>query len=277
MDANKKSSYSIWFYATGVLASGCLLGSAYYIYSLFQAEEELEENQQDKIQVIHEKMRENASKGKSELDISIAMQILTMTNNIAEETMVKKYSDLDNERREALQKGNEEAFEESCMKYLEKKQLEYTRASRLVLDQFPGYTEEDLQRVLQSVDPKVMEQYQQMETTELKEPILEAEKVKEIYKSYGDIFMKEMKKFFALVRSNSYQQQYEPQMDQIFMFKIMATKLKVDDLVFLKHRVTENEIKSLIIHHNLLNDPEIIAINRMLAQMQQQMDMPMES
>jgi hypothetical protein len=278
MEANKKSGYSIWFYTLGALASAGIIGSAYYIFTLFQAEEVLEEENQDKINVMHEKMRENSKKGKAEIDVDIAMQIMSITDKIAQESMQKNYADLDNERREALKNGYDQEFEEYCMKYLEIKQIEYSRAGRLVLAQFPGYTEEDLQRVFQTADPRVMEQLQnqqQFEKTELKEPVIEVPKVKEIYKSYGDIFIKEMHKLNALMRNDN-SQKNDPQFEQLLMFKMMATKLKVEDLVYIKYSVTEADIKSLLVHHNLLNDPDIMAVNNQLMQMHQQLDMPME-
>ncbi len=273
---NKKSGYTPLFWTLGAAAVVGLVGSAYYVFNLFQAEEEIPEQQLENIVKVQEKMDNNMKTGKQELDIETAVQIMAITNKLSEETLKKHNPDLEKRRREAINQG--ERYDELCMEYIEAKEREYQKAMQIVFANFPGVTMEDIQRVMQNSDPQEVERLNsQFDPAEFEAEKPSREATKKAYIYYGQAFTNNMKEMVSIIRQTGQSGQGDPQQEQFFFIKMLITKMKIDDIIFIEHKLTESQMKSLLMTYNLMEDPEIVNVNRQLMTLQQMFGLPMEN
>lgn len=67
------------------------------------------------------------------------------------------------------------------------------------------------------------------------------------------------------------QMRQDPMMEQMLMVSLMIEKTKVEDLLYIKYGISENQIKSLLEDYELLNDYEIMNVYQKIASFENMM------
>ncbi len=257
------------FYAMAAGALAALVGSAYYLYSLF-AEEELSEEDMVKIEELKEELTQQMEeKSGGALTPEIAVQIMAMTTKVGEEMIKKLKPDIDSRRRAALNRGDE--YEIICQEYLEAREYCFQDATKKVLLQFGNYTFEDIQKAMMELHPSEFERINHKYEHATFDVKPDRDTVKRAYIFYGRKFKDEMTNLQKIMPPTRGQ---EPDMEQqqFMFFKLLMIKFKVDDLLYIKYKYTESQIKYLLFEYNLIEDPEVREINDQLARLDSQIE-----
>lgn len=248
----KNKSYLFWGGIT--IATIGLASAGYYLYNLLFADDyEISEVQKEKI----EELKHQVEELNGELNMETAIRILAETNKIAEEMHKKNKPDLDEQRRNVVNQPEE--YERICQEMFESKEIAYNDAMKKVLNNIENrVTFEDVHNLLSKVSPIELEkQAYKYEQPEFDGPYPEDEKIKEAYKFYGKEFQNEIHEFQRIMSTN----QFDPGQDSFIFFRLLVHKTKVDDLLYLKYKLTEQQIRYLLHERNLLADPEIKALH----------------
>jgi len=270
MDKKPNTGHQILFYGLAAGAVAAMVGSAYYLYSLFIEEEELSEDDKIKIEELKEELTQQIEEKNSQgLTPEIAIQIMSMTNKVGEEILKKNKPFLEEKRRAAI--GLPDEYERICQEYLEAKELAFQEGSKKVLSQFGDYTFEDINKVMMEVHPaeyeKMNHKYEKVSFDNAPKP--DKLTVKQAYIFYGKKFKDEMR---DLQRIMPFQGgNMDPEQQHFMFFKLLIMKFKVEDLLYLKYKYTEAQIKYLLFEYNLFEDPEIRSINEQLSRMDSMM------
>ncbi len=228
-----------------------IAGGFYYIYSLFNEEIELDEEQEIEV----EKLTQDVKEKDGELNVETAIKIMSIANKVCEDTVRKNKPDIDQRRRDAFQ--NNEEYEKICYEYLEGKEYAYQNATQLVLGKF-NITMDNLQKVLTGIPPFELEKkLYAHEKPDYDDSILgdDKYKIKEAFVYFGNKFMQEMKSFYnSMTNVNQSQQEY-------IMLRLMILKLRVDDDLFFKFKVNEIQLRYLLYKNELYDDLEVKAVH----------------
>ncbi len=272
MDSKKSGGYNALFWGLGAAAVAGIIGSAYYIYSLMNPEEELSENELEQLRELQQEINSDDGQ-KGGLTVETAIQIMAMTNRISEDMIKRSKPDLDDRRRAAI--NNAEEYERICQEVFESKEWAYNESLQKVIGQFGNISLEEIHKLIQTVPPTEIERINHKYEKPNFDQQLPPEKkvVKDAYIYYGSKFKDEMKEFQRIL---SQQTQYDPQQDQYFFFKLLVMKMKVDDELYLKFKYTEPQIKYMLYEYNLLEDTEIKKVNEQLMRFDQMFSPPME-
>ncbi len=249
------------FYALAAAGVAGVVGGLYYLYSSF-FEENLTEEELIEIEEIKNDLEKHGK-----LDQDLAMRILYMTNHHAEEEIKKTHPLIDKKRREALK--DEQEYKRICMEYLEAKEFAYQNSSKRIMTEF-NTTFEEVQQMLSNLDPTYMEK----KFFEFEQPKFEHEKpnkeiAKEAFLFYGKKLMEEMQGLSS--QSRNFQFLQSPEGQQEMMFNLLVGKMKVEDLLYIKYKLSENHVRYLLQDYNLLSDPEIQAVYARIGQLEQMM------
>ena len=259
-NANKSDSLFYILAAAGVAG---ILGGIYYLYSTF-SEEELDEKETIEIEEIKQEIVSNNQK----LTQDAAIRALYLVNHHSEENLKKMKPDIEKRRREAL--DNDEEYKKICMEYLEVKESTYMSSSNLILSQFNTNMDE-IHKLLQTCDPLYVEKkFFEFETPKFEKEKPSKEKSKEIYIYYANKFLEEMMEFGNQMKSMG-MNNYNPQMQQMAMFNMVSSKMKVEDMTFIKYHITEQQIRFLLNEYDLLNDRDVIQLQQKLASFEEMM------
>jgi hypothetical protein len=270
MDSKKSGGYNTLFWGLGAAAVAGIIGSAYYIYTLMNPEEELSENELEQLKELQQEI--NSDEGKNGgLTVETAIQIMAMTNRISEEMIKKNKPDLDDRRRAAI--NNPEEYERVCQEVFESKEWAYNESLQKVLSQFAGISLDDIHKLIQTVPPTEIERinHKYEKPTFDQQSVPEKKLVKEAYIYYGKIFKDEMREFQRII---SQQTQYSPEQGQYFLSKLLIRKMKVDDELYLNFKYTEPQITFMLYEYNLLEDAEIKRVNEQLMRFDQMFSSP---
>ncbi len=250
----KKNDKSYLFWAGISAATVTLLAGGYYlISSLLSDDEEIPEEQKEKIEEIKNEVEEH----NGELTMETAIKILAETNKIAEEMHKKSKPDLDERRRATINNMGE--YEAMCQEMCESKEISYNDAMKKVLNSIENrVTFEDVHSVLSKMNPVELEKLAyKYEHPNFDGPYPDDGKIKEAYMYYGAQFQLEIREFQNILSTN----QYDPNQDSFLFFKLLVHKTKVDDLLYLKYKMTEQQIRYLLHERNLLSDPVIKSLH----------------
>ena len=239
MDNNEKyGNFSKTFYfllGTGIVG---LLGGFYYLWTLFNEDIELNEEQEKQVEKITQEVKDG------ELTVEMAIKIMSIANKVCEDTIKKNKPDLDQRRRDAF--NNEEEYDKICYEYLENKEYAYQSATQLVLGKF-NITMENLQKALTGIPPFELEKkLYQCDKPDYDDSVLKDDisKIKEAFVYYGNRFIQEMKIFYqTMSHVNSNEQEYK-------MIRLMISKLRVEDDLYSKYKVNEIQLKFLLFQFN---------------------------
>ena len=256
-----KSSPTV-FNALATVGVAGVIGGLYYLFNLF-SEEDLSEKEIIEI----EEMKETIQKEDGKLTQDLAIKILFLTNHHAEEEMKKQYPHLDKKRREAM--NNEEEYKAVCMECLEKKEQLYMHANTRILSEF-NTTMEEIQKMLMGIDQNDMEKkfFQFEKPKFIKEKPGKTES-KEAFIYYGNKLVEEMQGLANQARSMQYMQ--SPEAQQAMMFNFLTSKMKVEDMLYIKYSLSEQQIRFLLIDHDLHSDYQIQQMHSRIAAMEEMM------
>lgn len=259
--------YDSKFYMLAAAGVAGLLGGMYFIWTLLADEEELDEKEIIEI----EELKNNVEQNKGQIDKETALHILYLINHHSEEEIKKNKPDIEKRRRDAF--NNENEYKTICEEYLEAKEMAYMRSSQRILAEF-NTTMEALNQIISTVDPMEMEKkFFEFEKPTFENNIIPSkEKSKEAFIYFGNKFMEEMQGLqaqFRQLQMNYMSNSQEAQ--QMAMFGLIVSKMKVEDLFFMKYSLSENQIRYLLNHHNLSTDYEIQAIQQRIASFEEMM------
>jgi|JI9StandDraft_1071089.scaffolds.fasta_scaffold221127_1 hypothetical protein len=266
MNSNQSilEKYNTNFFLLASAGIASLIGGAYLLYSLICEDDvELDEEEIIEINNLQETVQ---TKGKMTSDV--AVKIICLINSHTEEEMRKKHQQLLKTRREAV--SNEVEYNELCRKTFEIKEEINNAVSNKILAQF-GTTQEELEVVLRNTDPREIQE-KMAEST--KEPIdpnnrPNKEKTKEAFIFFGNKLFEQMQGMTNKMRM--LQSRQDPMMEQMLMVSLMIEKTKVEDLLYIKYNISENQIKSLLEEHDLLNDYEVMNVYQKIASFENMM------
>ena len=255
--------YNQTLYLLGAAGLAGILAGAYFIWSVLNDEEELDEKEVIEIEEIKEIV-----KGKGTIDKNSAIHILYLTNHHAEEELKRIKPDIEKRRREAF--NNDYEYKSICSEFLEAKEGAYMRASQKILGEF-NTTMEDLNKIMTDVDPLEMEKkFFEFEKPEFSNGKPDKIKTKEAFLFFGNKFMEEMQGLSSQFKN--FQTSFSnPQAQEMAMFNLLVSKLKVEDLVYLKYQITENQIRFLLNDYDLLKDVDIQAMHTKIASFEEMM------
>ena len=235
-----------FYFLIGAGVAG-VVGGFYYLYSLFNEEIELDEEQE--IQV--EKVSQEVKDAEGELTVETAIKVMSIANKVCEDSVKKSKPDIEQRRRDAF--SNEEEYEKICYEYLECREYAYQNAINVVLGKF-NITMESLQKVLTGIPPFELEKkLYQCDKPDYDDSILQDDKykIKEAFVYFGTKFIQEMKNFYNMMSTiNQNQQEY-------IMLRLMILKLKVDDDLYFKYKVNEIQLRYLLYKNDLYDDLEV--------------------
>jgi hypothetical protein len=251
MDKAKQNGYSFGYYALGALGITGIIGGLYYLFQAFNEEAVSEETT-----TVIEQMKQDVELKGGELTPDDAIKIMALTNKQAEELIRKAKPDIDERRRAAI--NDKSRYDQLCQEYFESKENAYQAATNIILKKFGNISMDDIQGILSRVSPFELER----KTFEFDKPTFEGaipdkQRVKEIFKYYGNELSTKMRAFHM----DMSRYQGDPNMQEYLIFGILILKVRVDDELYLKCNYTEAQIRYLLYHHDLINDPEIKEVN----------------
>lgn len=247
-----QEGYSLSFYALATVGVAGVVGGLYYIYSIFNEEEETSEITQSKIEDLQQDLETNLSENMNNLTLDQAVRIISLMNKMTEEIVKKKKPDLDERRRAAI--NNEALYQELVGESLEERESAMMNAQEVISKKFNGINMEDIAKIMQSANPETVERLVLLsDKPQFEGTIPSKEKVKEIFTYYGNNMLFRMRDSQMAMNQGS----MDPNQQQYIFFKILMSKMKVDDELFVKYRLTENQLKYLFYEYKLENDSEV--------------------
>lgn len=247
---NTQSGRSYLFYALIGGAAVGILGGLYYLYTLMTKEEEFSEEQQVEVEEIRQQIQEN----NGELSTDIAIKILAQINKRVEEIMKVTKPELDEKRR--LVMNNYKEYNKQCGEFFSLKEAAYNKATNQILNNF-NMKISDLKEIMDQITPHEVEKkifiYHKPYFTD--NIIPDRETVKEAFIFFGNKFIDEMSNF------NTECLKTEEKNQDVIIFKMLVIKLKIDDCLYLKFKMNENQIRYLIFEYSLLEDKEVKTLN----------------
>jgi hypothetical protein len=254
-----KSSNSLVFYGLAALGVTGLIGGLYYLYTAFNDEGKASEEITTQI----EELKQEAEDNQGELTPEMAIKIMALTNKQAEDLIKKSRPDIDERRRAAL--GTPE-YETICQEYFEVKENAYQTATTIVLKSYGNIQMDELHNVMSKVSPYELERKAfKYEKPEFSGELPSKESVKEMFKYYGNQMALRMREF----HQSMYQYQNDSNMQEFLIFRILILKVQIDDELFMKYKYTETQIRYLLYEYDLIDDPEIKAVNEKIARFEQ--------
>ncbi len=248
------------FYCLAAAGVAGVLGGIYFLYNAL-VEEEF--NEKEIIEI--EEIKEEIDKIGGVLDKDTAIKILYLTNHHAEEDLKRRFPDNDDKRREAINDDYE--YKRICIEMLQEKETSYQSSSYKIMSQFNTNMEE-VQKILYGIDP----QYMEKKFFEFEQPKFDnkpdKEAAKKAYLYFGNNMIKEMQSF-GQNANMSYMS--SPEAQQEMMIGLLVKKMKVEDFVYLKFKLTETQIRYLLHEYNLLNEPEVMQMHSKLAAFEEMM------
>lgn len=239
--------------------TGCsLIGlfSGIYSYSLFQN--------------LYTKIQESFSLGgislsfKGKLSEKRALKLVTYIHSKTENDLKSKYPNSDEERRNNL--NNSELYEKICNECLNLKNMIFKEYIKKVEDKF-GYSYEEITKSLDALDPIEMEE----KLIKLTLPRIDNEEsfTKEMifnaFEFYGNNCINKMKDIYKMIKDNSSDEEQKI----YFNYQLMIQKFRIDDELYLKYGLKENQLKYLLFKYKLHKDPKIANILKEISHLEE--------
>lgn len=261
--SNQKYSDKFYFFAAAGVAG--VLGGLYCLYSLFtDDEEEIEEKELIEIEEVKQEITQNNGK----LSQDNAIHILYLINHTAEENIKRMKPDLEIRRREAI--NDDAEYQKVCMEVFECKEMYYKQASDKILGEF-NTNMEAINEILMRVDQQVMEKKMlELEKCEFTNGKPNKEKAKEAFMYYGNKFLSEIQTLTSQFK-NLPGGMYSPQAQEMAMMSLLVGKMKVEDFLHIKYKLSEAQLRKLLAEYNLQEDRDIMAIQHKMAAFDQMM------
>jgi hypothetical protein len=262
MDKAKSNGYSIGYYSLGLLGITSIIGGLYYLYQAFN-EEVVSEQTNNEI----EQMKQDVELKGGELTPDVAIKIMALTNKQAEEYIKKTKPDIDERRRAAL--NDKSRYDQICQEYFELKEQAYVAASNAILTKFGNFTMEDVQTIMARISPYDLERKSfEYDKPTFDNPLPEKQKVKDVFKVYGNEISTKMRDLYQ--QMSRYQN--DPNMQQFLMISILILKIRIDDEMYLKYQLSETQVRYLLYHYDLMDDPDIKQVNDKISRFEEFMN-----
>lgn len=255
MENNKKISNFVW--AGLAIGGAALVGGLVWLYKTMSHVEDvgLTDQQMNVLQGLKEEIRSQ----NGELTTDVAVKILAQINRMAEEIYRKAKPDLDSQRRSCM--NNQIEYENLCRETFKLKEQAYNEAMGKVLEHVDNLiTYEMIHEQLTTMNPVELERLtNKFEQPHFDGPIPDDIRARDAYLYYNSQFQLEMKHFQSMLAHSSNQSD-----ENFIFFKLLVHKTKVDDLLYTKYKLNEQQIRFLLHDRNLLKDPVIRSLHEQI-------------
>jgi hypothetical protein len=258
-NTNKKNYF--YYIVGGSLLAG-VLGGVYYIYNRFSKEEKLSEDTIFQIEEIKNEIEET----NGELTVEVAIKISFLANQEAEDIFILKKPDLEVRRRNTL--NNISEYEKICKEMLEAKQKCLLGVLKKILNHLGGVSITDFNKIIRKVHPYDLESnfsYNKFEHSNLENDQPDKNLVKEAFKFLGEKYIEEMESYKKLIQSEGENCNMDKKKEEFLFFKLTVAKLRADDMLFLKYKYTEAQLRYLIYKYQMIEDLEIKNVSEAMA------------
>ena len=281
-----KDKVLFWGGLTAV--SSLIIGGGYYLYKhLTDAGEEAEEKEDGEEGLLGKnKGGENIFKlsnkelikrfgieireeeifdGLNKLTNEGCIKLITCINYLAERFYQIDNPGLDEQRRNCV--DNYEEYLSLCNETFMAKQNEYQIASNKVLDSLGNKISfKELQDFLQNINQKDLETLTVSEMLKQNDRLfnynltcLKKEEVKLAYIFYLTNFIEEADKLLNNINSKENKEENEEE-QKLLMFNFLTLKMQIDDKLYLKYNVIEEQLKLMLYKNELLLDGDIVKL-----------------
>ena len=205
-----------------------------------------------------------------------AMRLIIYINYLAEKFYILDNPTLDEKRREALIKKNEnnnellleQKYLELCNETLDYKRDIYQIAAQKIINCLKvRIVQDELNKIISSLDPKQIDDISIKIILEINSDLnkydldyMDINKTKEAYIYYLKTYIENTK--------NLFEQKEKSENDNIegkgamLVFKYMSLKLQTDDQLYIKYKIVDEHLKLLVYKYNLFNDNDIIQLQK---------------
>ena len=201
-----------------------------------------------------------------------AMRLIIYINYLAEKFYILDNPTLDEKRREALIKKNEnnnellleQKYLELCNETLDYKRDIYQIAAQKIINCLKvRIVQDELNKIISSLDPKQIDDISIKIILEINSDLnkydldyMDINKTKEAYIYYLKCYIDNVNSICEQKENNEISENIEEN-NAMIIFKFMSVKLQSDDLLYIKYKIIDEHLKLLVNKYNLLNDNEI--------------------
>ena len=205
-----------------------------------------------------------------------AMRLIIYINYLAEKFYILDNPTLDEKRREALIKKNEnnnellleQKYLELCNETLDYKRDIYQIAAQKIINCLKvRIVQDELNKIISSLDPKQIDEISIKIILEINSDLnkydldyMDINKTKEAYIYYLKTYIENTKNLFEQKEKNE-NDNIEGK-GAMLVFKYMSLKLQTDDQLYIKYKIVDEHLKLLVYKYNLFNDNDIIQLQK---------------
>ena len=205
-----------------------------------------------------------------------AMRLIIYINYLAEKFYILDNPTLDEKRREALIKKNEnnnellleQKYLELCNETLDYKRDIYQIAAQKIINCLKvRIVQDELNKIISSLDPKQIDDISIKIILEINSDLnkydldyMDINKTKEAYIYYLKTYIENIKNLFEQKEKNE-NDNIEGK-GAMLVFKYMSLKLQTDDQLYIKYKIVDEHLKLLVYKYNLFNDNDIIQLQK---------------
>ena len=205
-----------------------------------------------------------------------AMRLIIYINYLAEKFYILDNPTLDEKRREALIKKNEnnnellleQKYLELCNETLDYKRDIYQIAAQKIINCLKvRIVQDELNKIISSLDPKQIDDISIKIILEINSDLnkydldyMDINKTKEAYIYYLTTYIENTKNLFEQKEKNE-NDNIEGK-GAMLVFKYMSLKLQTDDQLYIKYKIVDEHLKLLVYKYNLFNDNDIIQLQK---------------
>ena len=205
-----------------------------------------------------------------------AMRLIIYINYLAEKFYILDNPTLDEKRREALIKKNEnnnellleQKYLELCNETLDYKRDIYQIAAQKIINCLKvRIVQDELNKIISSLDPKQIDDISIKIILEINSDLnkydldyMDINKTKEAYIYYLKTYIENTKNLFEQKEKNE-NDNIEGK-GAMLVFKYMSLKLQTDDQLYIKYKIVDEHLKLLVYKYNLFNDNDIIQLQK---------------
>ena len=205
-----------------------------------------------------------------------AMRLIIYINYLAEKFYILDNPTLDEKRRGALIKKNEnnnellleQKYLELCNETLDYKRDIYQIAAQKIINCLKvRIVQDELNKIISSLDPKQIDDISIKIILEINSDLnkydldyMDINKTKEAYIYYLKTYIENTKNLFEQKEKNE-NDNIEGK-GAMLVFKYMSLKLQTDDQLYIKYKIVDEHLKLLVYKYNLFNDNDIIQLQK---------------
>jgi len=252
-----ENGYSNRFYCILIGGITTLLGSGYYIYSLYNSNKETK----DKSAGDSNDISKNHN---GVLNEERALKLMALLHKKTEKYLKEYNPKLEEERRNNI--NNSQEYEKICNEYLDLKNKKFKEFTKEIEDKY-GHSYEEISKVLEPISPIEMEEKLIFLSVPefIDRSLWTRDKIFKAFEFYGNKCLEKMNSVSQMIKENS----SDPEQKNYLVYQLMIHKYKVDDELFLKFQLNENQLKYLLFEYNLHKDPSIQTILKNISELEE--------